>query len=158
VSDTSLLHYLVECEVVDVLSALFEEVLIPPAVYRELQHPRTPTKVRVWANSLPSWVRFQAPKSLDNSLEVDEGEKEAICLAREIRAVAVLMDDRKGRVEAERQGLRVAGTIGLLEAAATRGLLDFSAVIRRLRQTNARLDGKLIQAALARNPTGRDES
>jgi predicted nucleic acid-binding protein len=50
-----------------------------------------------------------------------------------------------------RYGVRVAGTIGLLEAAAVRGLVDFPALIQRLRQTNARLDEDLIQAALRRN-------
>ena len=65
---------------------------------------------------------------------------------------AILIDDRKGRTEAVRCGLRVAGTIGLLELAARRGLVDFPQVIQRLRQTNARLDEELIQAALFRNP------
>jgi predicted nucleic acid-binding protein len=60
------------------------------------------------------------------------------------------MDDRKGRAEALRCGLRVAGTIGLLEAAGRRGLLDFPEAIRRLRQTNARLDEDVIRDALAR--------
>ncbi len=78
---------------------------------------------------------------------MDEGEQEAICLAGEVKAVAILMDDRKGRAEAVRCGLRVVGTVGLLEAAG-RGLLDFAAVIQRLRQTNARLDEELIRAAL----------
>lgn len=96
-------------------------------------------------------MKVQAPAVLDNSLNVDEGEKEAISLAREVKAIAILMDDRKGRAEAVRCGLRVAGTIGLLEAAAGRGLVDFPVIIQRLRRTNARLDEELIQAALARN-------
>ena len=151
VSDTSPLHYLVECEAVEILASLFGEVLIPPAVYRELQHERTPLRVRAWANSLPSWIKVQAPSTTDESLNVDEGEREAICLALEVKAVAVLMDDRKGRAEALRCGLRVAGTIGLLEAAGKRGLLDFPESIQRLRQTNARLDNDVIEAALARS-------
>lgn len=151
VSDTSPLHYLVECEAIEILPVLFQEILIPPTVHRELQHQRTPPRVRAWAQSLPAWVKVRAPAVLDDSLNVDEGEKEAICLAREVKAVAILMDDRKGRAEAVRCGLRVAGTIGLLEAAAGRGLLDFAVSIQRLRQTNARLDEELIQAALTRN-------
>ena len=151
VSDTSPLHYLVECEAIGILPVLFQEILIPPTVHRELQHQRTPPRVRAWAQSLPVWVKVRAPAVLDDSLDVDEGEKEAICLAREVKAVAILMDDRKGRAEAVRCGLRVAGTIGLLEAAAGRGLLDFAVSIQRLRQTNARLDEELIQAALTRN-------
>ena len=151
VSDTSPLHYLVECEAIEILPALFQEILIPPTVHRELQHQKTPPRLRAWAQSLPTWVKVQAPSVVDDSLDVDEGEKEAICLAREVKAIAILMDDRKGRAEAVRCGLRVAGTIGLLEAAAGRGLVDFTAVIQRLRQTNARLDEELIQAALMRN-------
>lgn len=151
VSDTSPLHYLVECEVVGILPDLFQDIIIPPTVHRELQHQRTPLLVREWAQSLPSWVTVRAPAVLDHSLNVDEGEKEAICLAREVNAIVLLIDDRKGRAEAVRCGVRVAGTIGLLEAAAVRGLVDFPALIQRLRQTNARLDEDLIQAALRRN-------
>jgi len=151
VSDTSPLHYLVECEAIEILPALFQEILIPPTVHRELQHPNTPRPVRAWAQLLPTWVKVRAPAVLDDSLDVDQGEKEAICLAREVQAVAILMDDRKGRAEAVRCGLRVAGTVGLLEAAAGRGLLDFVVSIQRLRQTSARLDEELIQAALTRN-------
>jgi predicted nucleic acid-binding protein len=90
----------------------------------------------------------------NKTLNVDDGEREAICLAREVNAVAILMDDKKRRAEAVRCGLRVAGTIGLLEAAAQRQLVDFSATIQRLRQTNARLDEEVIQAALSRLRSG----
>jgi len=151
VSDTSPLHYLIECESVDILPALFRDIFIPPTVHRELQHERTPPLVRAWAQSLPNWIKVQAPAVLDATLNVDEGEREAICLAREIKAVVILIDDRKGRAEAVRCGLRVTGTIGLLEAAAGRGLVDFAGTIQRLRNTGARLDEELIQAALLRN-------
>src|ERR1044071_7343141 len=86
----------------------------PPAVFQELQHPRTPPTVRTWMQDLPPWVRVQAPTELDATLDVDEGERQAICLAREVAAAAILMDDRKRRSEAMRIGLRVTGTIGLL--------------------------------------------
>ena len=118
---------------------------------RELQHAGTPALVRAWAEALPPWVKVRAPAVLNDSLPVDEGEQEAICLALEVEAVVILMDDRRGRAEAVRCGLRVTGTRGLLEAAAGRGLVDFAAVIQRLRQTNARLDDELVQAALLRN-------
>jgi predicted nucleic acid-binding protein len=150
VSDTSPLHYLVECEVIEILPALFQEILIPPTVYSELQHAKTPPRVRDWARNLPVWIKVQAPSNMDLSLNVDDGEREAICLAREVKAVAILMDDRRGRAEATRCGLRVAGTVGLLEAAGQRGLIDFSIVIERLRRTNARLEEEVIQAALVR--------
>jgi predicted nucleic acid-binding protein len=150
VSDTSPLHYLIECQSIEILPALFQQVLIPPTVHRELQHPKTPPIVRAWAQNLPGWVSLKSPTVVDHTLNVDEGEKEAICLAREVNAAALLIDDRKGRSEAIRCGLRVTGTIGVLEAAAQRGLLDLPVVIQRLRLTSARLDEKVIQAVLAR--------
>ncbi len=82
---------------------------------------------------------------------MDAGELEFICLAQEIKAAAVLMDDRAGRNAAVQCGVAVIGTIGLLEQAAARGLLDLPQVMERLRQTNARLNPDLIQAALERD-------
>lgn len=151
VSDTSPLHYLILCEAVAILPSLFQRVVIPPKVFAELQQPNTPSLVREWAQKLPTWVALQAPQTLDPTLGVDEGETEAICLAQEIKAAAVLIDDRAGRNAAKRCGLAVVGTIGLLEQAAVRGLLDLPKTLDRLRETNARLDPKLIQAALDRN-------
>ena len=97
VSDTSPLHYLILCGAETVLPRLFNQVVIPPTVFRELKQPNTPQLVRDWARSLPAWAAVQAPKVVSLSLDVDAGELEAICLAREINAAAVLMDDRKGR-------------------------------------------------------------
>jgi predicted nucleic acid-binding protein len=151
VSDTSPLHYLVLCGAQSVLSALFQKVVIPPTVFRELQQPNTPPAVREWASGLPPWVAVQTPKSINLVLDVDAGELEAICLAQEIKATAVLMDDRAGRNAAIHCGLAVIGTIGLLEQAAARGLLDLPQVMERLRQTNARLNPDLVRAALERD-------
>ena len=151
VSDTSPLHYLILCGAETILPRLFRRVVIPPMVFRELQQPNTPPPVQQWARSLPVWAAVQAPKALNLSLDVDAGELEAICLAREIKAVAVLMDDRAGRSAAIHCGLAVIGTIGLLEQAAARRLLELPDTMDRLRETNARLDPELIRAALHRD-------
>lgn len=150
ISDTSPLHYLIECGVAEVLPSLFKEIVIPPTVFQELQHPNTPERIRDWMQTPVSWLKVQAPTKIDSTLNVDQGEREAISLALEISAAAILIDDRKGRLEASRRGLQVAGTIGILEAAARRGLIDFTVVIMRLKQTGARLDNDLIENALQR--------
>jgi predicted nucleic acid-binding protein len=151
VSDTSPLNYLILCGSDVLLPRLFDKVFIPPLVFSELQHPKTPGAVQKWMKSLPAWVIVQRPSSLDHSLNVDAGELEAICLAREIHAAAVLMDDRAGRNAASRYGLQVIGTLGLLEQAAVRGWVDLPQVLAKLQQTNARLDPQLIAAALQRH-------
>ena len=144
VSDTSPLHYLILCGAEEILRCLFRQVVIPPTVFRELQQPNTPARVKQWASALPSWANVQAPHTLNLTLDVGAGELEAISLAQEIRAAAVLMDDRAGHVA-------VVGTLGLLEQAPLGGLVDLPDVIARLQQTNARLDPKLILAALDRD-------
>jgi predicted nucleic acid-binding protein len=157
VSDTSPLHYLILCGAESILPRLFRHVVIPPTVFRELQQPNTPPPVRQWAASLPKWVAVQSPKTVNLKLDVDAGELEAICLAHEIHADAVLMDDRAGRSAAIQCGLAVVGTIGLLERAAARGLIELPQAMERLRQTNARLDAELIHAALARDQARRQK-
>jgi predicted nucleic acid-binding protein len=151
VSDTSPLHYLILCNAESILARIFTNVVIPPTVFGELQQPNTPRPVRDWAQSLPAWVSIQTPREVSLDLNIDAGELEAICLAREIGAVAILMDDHAGRVAALKCGVVVIGTIGLLERAAAGGLLDLPEVIERLRQTNARLNPDLIQGALDRD-------
>jgi len=151
VSDTSPLHYLILCGAESILPALFHKVVIPPTVFRELQQPNTPPPVVKWAASLPAWVAVQSPKIVDLDLDVDAGELEAICLAKEIHAAAVLIDDRAGRTAAIHCGLAVVGTISLLEQASARRLIELPFMLTRLRQTNARLDPELIRTALARD-------
>lgn len=50
----------------------------------------------------------------------------------------------------------MTGTIGTLELAATRGLVDLREVLDKLHQTNARLDPELVQRALERDAARRD--
>jgi predicted nucleic acid-binding protein len=78
VSDTSPLHCLILCDAQELVPQLFAQVVIPPTVFQELQHPHAPPLVRDWATgSLPAWIRIQAPSHLDSSLNLDLGETPA---------------------------------------------------------------------------------
>jgi predicted nucleic acid-binding protein len=106
VSDTSPLNYLVLIEAIDILPELFGQVHVPPAVMQELQHPRTPEAVKDWAQSPPQWLSIRAASvatSPDGRL--DPGEAEAIALALELRAGAILIDEKRGRRAAKDHGL-----------------------------------------------------
>jgi uncharacterized protein len=50
-------------------------------------------------------------------------ESEAVSLAQEMHADLLLLDERAGRRLAQALGLRVAGTLGLLNRAKEKGLL-----------------------------------
>jgi len=150
VADASPLNVLIRIELIDVLEKLFGRVVIPPAVVKEMSHPNTPRVVREWLAIRPSWLDIRAPSALDTSLGLDPGECEAICLARELRADLLLVDDLRARRAAQRLGLNITGTIGVLELAAGRGLLDLQTALDRIRQTDFSVSDELLDAAIRR--------
>lgn len=150
VSDTSPLNYLVLIGHDAVLPALFGRVATVPAVIVELSHPRSPDRVRAWASSVPNWLEVRPPAALDPSLRLGKGEAEAICLARELHATAVLIDERAGQQVATRLGLFVTGTLGVLLLASEKRLLDLPDAIAALKQTTFRASDRLYDQMLTR--------
>src|SRR6266853_6821821 len=156
VADTGPLNYLILIEAIDLLPKLFETIFIPTAVYDELAHADAPTAVRAWAAQVPNWLEIR-PNPDWNANDVteaalDEGERAAIALAVAIGAELILMDDRAGVAVAYRQGLTVTGTLGVLDLAAERGLIDLAAAFARLKATNFRYRPEIMDALLAQQP------
>lgn len=132
VSDTTPLNYLILTGSAHVLPALFGRIHVPSAVLTELSHPRSPEAVRAFAATPPEWLVVRDPALLDASLKLGSGETAAIALALELDADWVLMDERKGTREAQSRGLRIVGTLTMLEEAGARGLIDYDQTINRL--------------------------
>jgi predicted nucleic acid-binding protein len=153
VADASPLRYLLLIEAVQVLPDLFGRVSIPPAVLDELTRVNTPEPVRRWISHLPDWLDLRAPRRSPSLLPVTlgAGEREAITLAEELKADALLVDDWAARREAERRNLVVQGTLGLLSLASERGLVDLTEAICRLRTTNFRASEELLRSMLDRD-------
>jgi predicted nucleic acid-binding protein len=153
VADTSPLNYLILIEQTAVLPALYTRVLLPPAVVTELGDPEAPEMVRAWVSVLPPWCEKRQPMATP-SLELEAlgaGEREAIVLAQEARADALLIDEEDGRRAARARALTVTGTLGVLERAAERGLLNLPDVLARLRATSFRVRESLLLDMLARD-------
>jgi predicted nucleic acid-binding protein len=148
IADTGPLNYLVLIEHIDLLPALFSKVILPTTVQSELAASKAPLLVRRWIASLPAWIEVcEAPVSQgeDESLKpIDAGERAAIQLAAALHADLLLMDVRKGVDAAQRMGLRVTGTLGILDLAAQRGLAEFGQAVERLRETNFRVPQALL--------------
>lgn len=79
---------------------------------------------------------------------LETGESEAIHLARELGADLLLTDDRRARREAIRLGVSIATTLTVLGAAADFGYISFEGAVRRLRETNFRVDPRILDALL----------
>jgi predicted nucleic acid-binding protein len=158
VADTGPLHHLVLIGEIDILPALVGDVLIPPVVRKELDQRRTPAPVRAWITAPPPWLRvWSASTNMDPALaKLDPGERSAIALAAAAGVDTVLMDDRAGVAVARAQGMKVIGTLGLLERGARRGVLDLPAALTRLTATNFHIRRELLDTLLAehRAPRG----
>ena len=125
VSDASPIRALAHLDHLDLLGALFGEVLIPPAVRKELDQPRA-RFVRIPLKKITSvTVRQPAdPRTVQAFLvELGPGEAEALALALEVRADAVLIDESAGRAAAKRVGLRPLGVLGILLRGIQRELV-----------------------------------
>jgi predicted nucleic acid-binding protein len=150
VADTTPLNYLVLIQHEDLLPRLFGRVLIPPAVFAELQHQETPHPVRSWLAQSPSWLQVQLLRSQpDRGLDdLDPGEREAIALAEELKADQILLDEAEARQEAARRKLPFIGTLGVLRRAAQLDLIDLPSALARLQQTTFYVDPDLIRSLL----------
>jgi uncharacterized protein len=137
VADTSPLNYLLQIHCESALPALYKHIIIPSAVLAELTHPDTPTVVSNWLLRLPAWTEIlQTASKADPSLALlDPGEREAIQLAQEHQATLLLIDERRGRMEAQRRGLATTGTLGVLLAAHQRELFNAEVAYRQLLTT-----------------------
>lgn len=152
VADTSPLNYLVLIDEIGLLPALFQSVWLPTAVFRELNHPRSPARVRAWAESLPNWATVQRPNAMQLAgvEELDHGEREAIQLALELGVRTILLDDQDARRCAESLHLEVRGTLSVLERGVRLGKTDGESVLARLEATNFRMSPELRRAFLER--------
>jgi predicted nucleic acid-binding protein len=158
VADTSPLVYLVLIDHIDILPQLFEIILVPDAVYAELQNPLAPAAVQNWASAPPSWVEVKQVLNVpdDTALRpLGAGERAAIALALLIHADLVLIDERKGTQAAMNKGLDVTGTLGILQRAARRGLLNLVDAFDQLKRTNFRYQQEIMDKLL--DQTGRQQ-
>ncbi len=65
-----------------------------------------------------------------------DGECAAIALAMELGADRLIIDEALGRKIAAEKGIKIVGTVGVLETAAARGLIELEAAFQMLSQTD----------------------
>lgn len=127
VSNTSPIFYLSTIGQLDLLRQLYEEIVIPIAVYDEITNVGN-TDASAGVVPTLSWIKtqFAADRKLVSTLraKLDPGEAEAIALAIELNANRLLMDERLGRTAATQAGLQVTGVLGILVVAKRNNLIQ----------------------------------
>ena len=126
VSNSTPLIALARIRRLDLLPALYGDVLVPLEVWNELV-----VRGRGYPGAAEirdaTWIATKTVRYRDRVIQLaavlDQGEAEAIALAIEHDARLVLLDDRSARREALRRGLHVQGTLGILLRAKRLGLV-----------------------------------
>jgi predicted nucleic acid-binding protein len=154
IADTGPIHYLILIDEIEVLHTLAGQVIVPQAVFQELQAAGTPEQVRRWIDSQPDWLEVrQANTSLFTPRKkIGPGETEAIALAIELKADALLIDDGDAIKEAHRLQIPTLRLFNILEEAAKKNLLDLPDAVEKIKSTNFHLPpAELIEAMLERD-------
>jgi uncharacterized protein len=153
VADAGPLIHLSAAGQFDLLRELYDRVVVPREVYDE---------VVVKGRGLPgsaelaaaTWIELSEPRT--ESLlfrilreDLDPGESAALAVAMERKADLVLLDDRKGRIAAERLGLVVRGTVGIFLEAKRKGRMErIGPLLEMLRESGIWLSDAVIETAL----------
>jgi predicted nucleic acid-binding protein len=151
IADTGPINYLVLIGQINVLPLLFDKIVLPTVVQSELSDPLAPPSVRRWISNAPPWLEIAKSPATTRSVGIHPGEAAAIDLAVSLHADLLLIDDRAGVSLARQKGLRVTGTLGVLDLAASRGHLDFRQAIGQLRTTSFRFPESVLAALLDRH-------
>ncbi len=146
VSNTSPIINLAAIKQLHILELIFGNILIPPAVYREIAVVGAGQPGSEEVQTL-SWIQTQGLTNPEPAaslrLELDAGEADAISLAIQEQASILLLDERRGRGIASGLGLNVLGTLGVLIDAKRR---------RIIHQVKPEIDGLVAEAGFWVDP------
>lgn len=126
ISDTTPIISLLKAGQLELLQKLYNRVLMPQAVYREL----TENPVYVNEAEIIKSTNFLLAAEVENIKSVsvlravtglDEGESAALIMYDEQKADLLLMDEQKGRRVAKQLNVRHIGTAGILMLAYDKG-------------------------------------
>lgn len=151
VTDAGPLIYRAGAGELQVLDDLFDAVIVPRVVYEEVT---VAGAGRIGAAEVASatWLRVEEEASDPDLLTtLDAGEAAAIPLAERHHAM-LLVDDAAARTAAQRRGIRIVGTLGVLLLAKRGGHLALVApVLDRMSQlgmfVSAALRARILDAA-----------
>jgi predicted nucleic acid-binding protein len=133
----------------DLLPALFNEIIVPPFVHQEVTRDESLPGAAALARA--NWLKL-AKVSDRGAVEglsswLDPGEAEVLILARELGATAAI-DERRGRLIAAELGIPHTGTVGILLAAKRQGLIPLvKPLLDQLAANGIRLSSRLYEEA-----------
>ena len=136
----------------DILKALYAEICIPEAVYREVTE-KDDSACQVLKTAL-NWIHVekianQSDKKMYKA-KLHDGEVEVMILAQEgVRADLVILDDNAAKKTAKYLGLTVTGTLGILLKAKKAGIIPVIApVLEEIKKNGFYISGTVERIVL----------
>ena len=103
----------------NILKEMYEEIIIPSAVFREVTAKDDSACVQI--KSAGAWDHGE--KKMYKA-KLHDGEVEVMILAQERNADLVILDDNAAKKTAKYLGLTVTGTLGVLVKAKHQGIIE----------------------------------
>ena len=141
ISDASCIIILEKIGELEILHKLFGSILTTTEIQQE------------FGKELPDWINIEKPSNEDYARLVratlDSGEASAIALSLNYEDPLLILDDLKARNFANKIGINVTGTLGILLNAKSSGVLkSIKPVLANIEKTNFRLSRELVQKVL----------
>lgn len=151
ISNTSPLQYLFQTDHLDLLPALYGQVLVPQGVAEEIQRGRE-LGFTLPDLSLLDWIQIVPVTALPVQLlaaDLGLGEREVLALGKSRSESLTILDDALARRHARLLGVSFTGTLGVLLRAKSVGHLDRVApVVTEMERLGFRLDPTTREAVL----------
>lgn len=141
ISDTSCFIVLSNIGELDILHKVYSKIITTIDIVSE------------YGEALPDWVEIQNASDKYRQqlleLQIDKGEASAIALALEIPGCTLILDDYKARKIAEKLGIDITGTIGVIIKAKLNGIIpSIKPLLEKIRHTDFRLSPDIEVLAL----------
>lgn len=124
ISDTSVITNLIQLDQLSLLRQLFGDIILPQKVFDELS--KIPDQIDIIEKT--NWIEIKQISDRDHFEKLiptlDPGEAEAIVLAIELKADALLIDEKKGRKIAQEYGIVITGLLGILIESKAENLIQ----------------------------------
>jgi predicted nucleic acid-binding protein len=150
ISNTTPILSLLKIDKLHLLRELYGTVMIPQAVYREIEagkHTAFYTDLTQIA-----WIKIEQIHKTDVPFylfDLDAGEAEVLILAHTQQADLVIMDETIGRMYAKWMNLKLTGTIGILLKAQSQGLIGkIAPLLNELKEKGSWISPALATKAL----------
>jgi len=153
ISDATILITLININEFRVLKLFIDNIIIPSEVYNEIsQKPSAKNYLDTQIDEAFISVETYANMVLFREITyiLDDGESASITLAIE-RGLPLIIDEKKGRKFAQKQGVEIIGLVGILRFLYSDNRLsrdEILHIIKKLNNSNFRISPKLLDLIL----------